>query len=156
MLDDELKFKLLVQDRPWEHEPNEEEWTHELTEYRCWIRRHPTLGHLCGYVAIPRGHEVYGYNYDWLNDRGVEVHGGLTYSDRDEKTDEWVVGFDCSHGGDLSPKLALSLMKYVDTNPEALAFRMRSEEYRNWGFVKEEVCSLARQLKLYGIKGEMK
>lgn len=147
MLDDELKFKLLVQDRPWEHEPNEEEWTHELTEYKCRIWRHPTLGHLCGYVTIPKGHKCHGLSEETLNNQ-VEVHGGLTYVGTNKETDEFVVGFDCSHSGDLSPKLALTLMKYVDKDTEMLDLRMRSEEYRTFEWVKEEVCSLARQLKL--------
>ena len=157
MLDAEQKMKLLINDRPWEHEPDNEEWVDATTGYKCTIWRHPTHGQLNGYVAIPKGHKAYGYNYDWLNDRDVEVHGGLTYSDRDKETDEWVVGFDCGHAGDVSPKLLVTLMKYVDSSTEDIDFRMRAEKYRTFAWVKEEVCSLARQLKLLDMKqGELK
>ena len=152
MLDAQQKIKLLINDRPWEHEPDNEEWTHELTGYKCWVWRHGTLGHWNGYVAIPRGHEVYGYNYDWANNRGVDVHGGLTYSEKDKKTDEWVFGFDCSHAGDFSPKLVATLLEYTETD---ISHHMR-DTYRTFEWVKEEVRSLARQLKLLDMNGELK
>lgn len=158
MLDAEQKMKLLISDRPWEHEPDNEEWVHDLTGYKCTIWRHPTFGHLNGYVAIPKGHRMWGnsYNAEALQD-GIAVHGGLTYSDRDKDTDEWVVGFDCGHAGDMSPKLLVTVMKYVDSSTEDIDFRMRAERYRTFAWVKEEVCSLARQLKLLDMKqGEMK
>jgi hypothetical protein len=154
MLDAEQKMKLLISDRPWEHEPDNEEWVHDLTGYKCTIWRHPTFGHLNGYVAIPKGHRCHGKHYDNLD---VEVHGGLTYSEQDKETDEWVVGFDCSHAGDMSPKLMLTLLKYTEADTETIEFKMRSERYRTFAWVKEEVCSLARQLKLLNMKqGEEK
>lgn len=153
MLDAQQKMKLLISDRPWEREPDNEEWVHDLTGYKCTVWRHGTLGHLNGYVAIPRGHKAYGFNYDWLNDRDVEVHGGLTYSEKDKDTDEWVVGFDCSHAGDFSPKLVATMLEYTETD---ISHHMR-DTYRTFEWVKEEVCSLARQLKLLDMKqGEMK
>jgi hypothetical protein len=151
MLDAEQKMKLLISDRPWEHEPDNEEWTHELTGYKCTVWRHPTFGHLNGYVAIPKGHNAWGENYDLINDNGIEVHGGLTYSDEDKETGEWVVGFDCSHAGDMSPKLMLTLLRYTEADTETLEFKVRSEKYRTFEWVKEEVCSLARQLKMLNL-----
>jgi nanoRNase/pAp phosphatase (c-di-AMP/oligoRNAs hydrolase) len=109
--------------------------------------RHGTLGHLNGYVAIPKGHNAWGENYDLINDNGIEVHGGLTYSDEDKETGEWVVGFDCSHAGDFSPKLVATLMEYTDTS---IDHHMR-DTYRTFAWVKEEVCSLARQLKMLNL-----
>ena len=147
MLEPEMKLKLLIQERPWEHEPDREEWVHELTGYKCTVWRHPTLGSLNGYVALPKGHRVWGYGYD---DIDVEVHGGLTYADEDKETGEWVFGFDCSHAGDISPKLLATLMKYVDTDAETMDWRMRTEVYRTFEWVKKEVVKLAKQL------GEMK
>jgi len=82
MLDIDLQIKLLIQERPWEHEPDREEWVHELTGYKCTVWRHQTLGSLNGYVAIPKGHRVWGFGYD---DVEVEVHGGLTYADEDKR-----------------------------------------------------------------------
>jgi hypothetical protein len=137
-------MKLLISDRPWEHEPDNEEWVHELSGYRCCVWRHGTLGHLNGYVAIPKGHKMWGKNYDFVP---VEVHGGLTYSDEDKETGEWVVGFDCSHAGDLSPKLVATLMEYTESD---IGHLMR-DTYRTFAWVKEEACSLARQLKMLNL-----
>jgi hypothetical protein len=147
MLDAEQKMKLLISDRPWEHEPDIEEWVDAETGYKCTVMRHGTLGHLNGYVAIPKGHNAWGENYDLINDNGIEVHGGLTYSDEDKETGEWVVGFDCSHAGDFSPKLVATLMEYTETD---ISHHMR-DTYRTFAWVKEEVCSLARQLKMLNL-----
>lgn len=140
MLDAQQKMKLLISNRPWEHEPDNEEWVHELSGYRCWVWRHVTLGHLNGYVAIPKGHLWHGMNYESLN--GVDVHGGLTYSEEDKETGEWVFGFDCAHAGDFSPKLVATLMEYTDTD---ISHHMR-DTYRTFEWVKEEVTKLAKQL----------
>ena len=147
MLDAEQKMKLLISDRPWEHEPNIEEWVHELSGYKCTVMRHGTLGHLNGYVAIPKGHNAWGENYDLINDNGIEVHGGLTYSAEDKETGEWVVGFDCSHAGDFSPKMVATMLQYTDTD---IDYHIR-DTYRTFEWVKEEVCSLARQLKMLNL-----
>lgn len=58
-----------------------------------------------GYVVLPKGHKFNGIDYD---DIGVDVHGGLTFSECadnlqhwDEITEKdkgcWVVGFDTAH-----------------------------------------------------------
>lgn len=158
MLDAEMRMKLLISDRPWEHEPDREEWVHDLTRYNCTVWRHPTYGSLNGYVAMPKGHKMWGqpYNSDLLYD--IEVHGGLTYAEEDKVTGEWVLGFDCNHATDFAPKLALTLMKYTGTTTEDLEFRMKVTKYRDWAYVKNEVCNLARQLKLINMnfEGEVK
>ena len=153
MLDPEMQIKLLIQERPWEHEPDREEWVHELTGYKCTVWRHPTLGHLCGYVAIPKGHRVWGKGYD---DVDVEVHGGLTYADEDKETGEWVFGFDCSHGGDFSPKLLANIMRFSSHEDleTMLELKLRTEEYRTFEWVKGQVRSLSKQLKLLDMKGD--
>ena len=153
MLEPEMKLKLLIQERPWEHEPDREEWVHELTGYKCTVWRHPTLGHLNGYVAVPKGHRVWGKGYD---DVDVDVHGGLTYADEDKETGEWVFGFDCSHGGDFSPKILATLMKYTEMDTESIDFKLRTEKYRTFEYVKGQVKSLAKQLKLLDMKGGWK
>ena len=41
-------------------------------------------------------------DYDSIYSKAnIDVHGGLTYSDRGEGG--WVIGFDCAHDGDLCP-----------------------------------------------------
>lgn len=141
----EQKMKLFIQERPWEDEPDTASWVDDVTGYKCTIWRHPTIGHLCGYVAIPKGHPLHGQGYDDIN-HFVEVHGGLTYCDEDKETGEWVVGFDCSHAGDFSPKLSLTLLKYTDSDAEMMDYRIRSEVYRDWAYVDGQVRELARQL----------
>ena len=149
MLDPEMQIKLLIQERPWEHEPDREEWVHELTGYKCTVWRHPTLGSLNGYVAIPKGHRVWGKGYD---DVDVEVHGGLTYADVDMATGEWVFGFDCNHADDFNPKLALTMMKVMENYDMDL--HLRATKYRTFEYVKGQVKSLSKQLKLLDMKGK--
>ena len=150
MLDAEQKMKLLISDRPWEHEPDIEEWVDAETGYKCTVMRHGTLGHLNGYVAIPKGHLWHGQDYNNLNE-GIDVHGGLTYAAEDKETGEWVLGFDCSHAGDFSPKLVATLMEYTDTD---ISHHLR-DTYRTFEWVKEQVVELAERLK-FDDQGETK
>lgn len=45
-------------------------------EFPYSIHKHPRLGHLCGYIAVPPAHPWFGKSYD---DIDVDVHGGLTF-----------------------------------------------------------------------------
>lgn len=71
-----------------------------------WLSRYTTFGMKMdfgwgnGYVDLPKDHPMWGKHYD---DIPVEVHGGLTYS---EKTPDgmWRVGFDTAHLGDTFKK----------------------------------------------------
>jgi len=72
--------------------------------YRCLIS-FSNAGYRCGYVAIPKGHKLYGKDYDELMD--IDCHGGLTYSKNymdfhpyNSSQDLWWIGFDCNHYGD--------------------------------------------------------
>jgi hypothetical protein len=71
-------------------------------------------GHRCGYVGVPKGHPLYGVDYNAISD--IEVHGGLTYSDIDfynnsyANSNYWLLGFDCAHCWDK--KDIESLKKY--------------------------------------------
>ncbi len=59
------------------------------------------LGHLCGYIRIPKGHPWEGVDRDSID---ASVHGGLTYGERRE--DRYCIGFDCAHSGDTVPAMA--------------------------------------------------
>lgn len=137
MLDAVQKLKLLVQDRPWETEPDNAEWDDEFTGYKCRIWRHPTHLTLCGYVGVPPSHTCYEMSYDEVN---VEAHGGLTY---DEKVDglKWF-GFDTNHAGDFSPGMFIALIGARGDLP----LPMIDETYRTWEYVEQEVTDLALQL----------
>lgn len=55
-------------------------------------------GYYCGYVAIPFRHPFYKKDYqdlDW-----IDVHGGLTFSGYLGFSNDYLLGFDCSHAGD--------------------------------------------------------
>jgi hypothetical protein len=70
-------------------------------EIECLIKRNSSLA-LCGYVVITSDNELFGLDYDSIYSKvNIDVHGGLTYSDRGEGG--WVIGFDCAHAGDLCP-----------------------------------------------------
>jgi hypothetical protein len=143
MLDKELQIKLLLADRPWEQEPQQaEEWVDADTGYECSIWRNPNMGHLCGYVGIPKGHPCYGVDYNDMD--GIEVHGGLTYSEVADERQVHVFGFDAGHGGDFSPGLALTMFRI---NGRFSAWNER-DTYRTWAYMKEQVLSLCNQLKL--------
>lgn len=55
-------------------------------------------GYYCGYVDLPFTHPFYGEDYRDLDE--LEVHGGLTFSGYLDFSDEYLLGFDCGHGGD--------------------------------------------------------
>ena len=89
--------------KPWETEPNREEFVSD-DGLACLILRNST-GHLCGYVAVPSGHPMYGKDYDQVPIDNV--HGGLTFAGPSDKYRPgkglWWFGFDCAHCGDLIP-----------------------------------------------------
>lgn len=45
----------------WEKEKESKRFTHK--GYPCKIRRHEEMGHLCGYVGVPKSHILYGLSY---------------------------------------------------------------------------------------------
>lgn len=97
-------------------------------EFKCCVRRVQRSGHLCGYVHLTQDNDYFGFDYDQIP---VTCHGGLTYaSDLD---DEWVIGFDCAHYGDLQP--FYSEMEYY-----------RNGIYRDMEFLKKECESICEQI----------
>ncbi len=56
-------------------------WRDPATGYDCIIMRDEPRGYLSGYVAVPVGHPLYGFDHDAIPpELDIEVHGGLTYS----------------------------------------------------------------------------
>ena len=74
-------------------------WIHN--GYDCYLR-HGVFNAPCGYVAIPEDHPLYEVMYDDYEDF-VNVHGGVTFTDRVPGIDGWLVGFDMAHAGDFDP-----------------------------------------------------
>ncbi len=83
------------------------------TIIKCDWLKEITHGWGNGYVAIPKGHPMFGMDYDNIHQNfDVDVHGGLTFATLIAKKDKrfpdefigmWVIGFDCNHYND-SPK----------------------------------------------------
>ena len=132
-------------DGPWMYEPDQENWTDAETGLSCVILRHPDLGHLCGYVGVPKDHPAHGKDYDddLLSEAHEVVHWGLTYSapslPEDGIEDRWLFGFDCAHSCDLSP--GNSLFDHI------------GETYRDMHFVREHCRRLAGALWYIAFRG---
>jgi len=137
MLEAEHKLKLLIQDRPWETEPDHLEWKEATTKYKCEVKRNPMTLALCGYVTVPKKHHFYGLHYDKPS---VSVHGGLTYADKGK------FGFDCAHAGDLSPGVLLSILAASKDPARYMEATERFDTYRTFDWVVKETEKLARGL----------
>lgn len=48
----------------WQREDDIKAWNDVSTGYACAILRHPSLGHLCGYVQMPASHPLYTKSYN--------------------------------------------------------------------------------------------
>lgn len=124
--------------KPWEAEPNELKWVDPGTRLTCLIIR-TGMGHLCGYVRIPRSSRLYVKKQRRAAINKLRVHGGVTFDGGIRRggggklRGRWI-GFDCAHFGDLVPKL----LKYGLSDDNI---------YRDIGFVKRECERLAVQIK---------
>lgn len=90
----------------------------------CIIKRN-RLGALCGYVKLEEWNKFYKGGQWYDQDVEVSVHGGITY------WKDGIIGFDCSHTGDLRPKM--------DPIPS-------HGTYRDMEYVKGECRRLADQI----------
>ena len=123
-------------------EPNKGEFEHG--GLKCLILRHGELGHLCGYVAVPKGHPCYGRHYNCMPYDDlfpVGVHGGLTFASEGDgdrwPEGYWWLGFDCAHAYDLVPFIE-DITKHYGT--------FHGDTYRNFQYVRREAVSLADQM----------
>ncbi len=134
----------------WRGEPDKVQWTDPATGLACLAKRNPNFGNWCGYVGIGPDHPWHGKGYGDLPDGGPSVHGGLTYASKCEEgpAEEtichvpaagepdhlWWFGFDCAHGGDLTPGM-----------PSLLTFGL-GDVYRPLPYVRSECARLAAQI----------
>lgn len=112
-------------------------------------------GYWCGYIEIPKGHPWFGKEMDQLD---VDCHYGLSYAQKSDESDDWVIGFDCAHSGDISP--SLQKMKEIWKN-DPKNFWMCTDElkkkypncalfndtYKTIDFVIDQCKSMADQAK---------
>lgn len=78
--------------------------------------RHGFNGVPCGYVLIPDGHPLHGVEYNDADGAGIHAHGGLTFAGPIEGEDWWL-GFDMGHYGDLD----LATLTPLRTDAECIA-----------------------------------
>ena len=126
-------------------EPDEKIWTDKYSGYKCKIIRHAELGHLCGYVQIPKTH-IYAGGYDETEEDFIlHVHGGITYQgplQQEGKAAIWL-GFDCGHYLDKAPEWFTSeRIKKINS-----LYNGENTTYRTMEYVVNECAELAKQLK---------
>lgn len=108
-------------------------------------------GYLCGYCELPKNHP-WLRKIDTYFDISTQVHGGITYFEGNEEKG-CVVGFDCSHSGDLVPFLELVMNKdetgvftKFKENRDMLNKIGRMPTYKNWEFVMDHCKILADEI----------
>lgn len=66
---------------PWLGEADKVSWRDGETGFECIMMRETGRGHLSGYVGVPKDHPLWGWSHEAIPaDLGIDVHGGLTYS----------------------------------------------------------------------------
>lgn len=140
---------------PWDSEPDKIQWVDDATGLDCLMHRN-RMGSWCGYVGVAEGHPLFEKQYDQCE---ADVHGGLTYSDFCQDTDDeskgvchvplegrphrvWWLGFDCAHYNDATP--AYTSQRYK-TMFAGLPIDERNT-YRDRAYVEQEVTQLAAQI----------
>lgn len=115
------------------------EWDNIL---KCFMQRNPS-GAWCGYTIIPKS-----FPLDFEQEINLNCHGGVTYQSVNIDGD-LVIGFDCSHHGDLIPGL-LEFNFYSFLSDE-------SSVYRDKEYVYDEVNSMVDQiLNLVSVQRHLK
>lgn len=144
---------------PWQDEPDKMQFVDRGTGLPCLIVRNHS-GALCGYVGVPETHKAFELHYDAELVRGINVHGGLTFSNHctkgsaeethichvpapGESDNVWWFGFDCAHLNDKSPAMEARSRAYLPAHLMALH---ADDKYRTINYVKRNIAKLALQL----------
>lgn len=127
----------------WQNEPDYDEWLDPFTGWQCFLWRHPTHGHWCGYVDVPdeaiRNWQPTTQLQNLFEDH-VRVHGGVTFCERRRDADVIRVGFDTSHFSDYSPGL------YKAVRDRMLARNLGHLTYRNHAYCWLETFQMCQQI----------
>lgn len=135
--------------KPWKNEPDHLEFKYR--KYPCIIQRAYLTGALCGYAGISPSHPFHKKKYHEIENE-IDVHGALTYAEecqgnichkQAENDDDhiWWLGFDCGHGGDISPKIDDQF-----DSPGILKERLKYASYKTVAYVKAEIKKMVDQL----------
>ena len=137
--------------KQWDNEPDFVDI--EGKAYHLVVNR-SHMGNLNGYVGVKRQHPWFGLHYDDNKLRNIEVHGGLTYSNKAEwegmKKKYWYFGFDTAHAWDIVPQLEEmkkmhGLPDFEELFPSFGSFFKST--YKDLNFVSNEVNDLFEQIK---------
>lgn len=101
--------------------------------YTCKIVK-SDLGHLCGYIRIPKSLYKVANLYDL--ESCIRVHGGITYMSGN------VIGFDCAHSNDYVPTSYYSM----DVMSDIIHSFIMHIEYRNSDYVINELKGIVNQM----------
>jgi hypothetical protein len=121
---------------------------------KCVVVMAREASHRCGYVRVPEGHPVHGWDYDRAD---VDVHGGLTFAEIEPCVEEdgkgWWFGFDCAHAWDAMYDPTVKLEDIQDevtretcTIHRRFSFSTKTEHYWTQAEVEAETRNLAEQL----------
>lgn len=109
------------EDGPWLGEADKVAWRDPATGYECIMLRDRNEAFLSGYVGVPEGHPLWGWENDAVvSDIGIEVHGGLTYSQI------------CEHGPSPQPSLDTESRRvcHVPEKPRQIDEVVHGSQYR--------------------------
>ena len=122
-----------------EKEGDELQWDYTCNNgviIHCSIHRNDVKS-LCGYITLTQDNSLYGVGYDDIN---ISAHGGITYQGYDEN-ENWVIGFDCGHYGDLTP--------YFLLKDDTFGKFIQDGIYRDMEYVKTQCESMAEQASVF-------
>ncbi len=137
---------------PGEWVEESDQATFEHAGFKCLVMRGVAAdyygqsfgGYFCGYVQIPPNHPWYGKAYE---DIECECHGGLTFASERFDEDRFWVGFDCSHGEDITPSIEfiLSPRRKKEQNEFYERYPNWKRTYKNIQYAIVETQSIAEQ-----------
>lgn len=131
----------------WISEPDLCFWE---TQLPCLAIRDMGMGIWKGFVAVDKGHPLYGKSVEdmltqpVMRDIFIAVYGGLSGAGRlpikykEFAKDSWWIGIETSHGGDLMPLLNL------DNSDPNMAKLISTQTYKDLHFIRKETNKLAK------------
>ena len=134
----------------WDDGRTEREF--EESGLQCCTRTHD-MGHRCGYVALPKGHPLFGKGWDDCYEIAPEldVDGGITFSNGTD--DMWILGWDAAHSWHLKDRSIMS-DKYKALLDKYGSFHDEFAVMVDADMAEYETRKFARQLAEMRWKGE--
>lgn len=134
----------------WNDDRTEREF--EESGLQCCTRTND-LGHRCGYVALPKGHPLFGKDWDRCYDIApdLEVDGGITFANGTD--DMWILGWDAAHSWHLQDQSIMS-DAYRATFEKYGSFRDEFAVMVDADMAESETRRFARQLAEMGEEGD--